>query len=191
MKSLPRISLDIALALSLALGCGLSQAAIVSASFNALIGNVWRVAITVQNDLGPASIPGLTVYFDETLFGSLSNAAAPAGWDPLLFQPDAGLPSAGAYDALALDSTFEVQAGQTRSGFGVDVVYLGIGMPGPLAYDIYRLDGNGNVVPLGSGSTVTPSAVVPEPMTAWLVALGLAGSALTRRSAVLHNGGRA
>jgi len=190
MKSLPRISLDIALALSLALGCGLSQAAIVSASFNALIGNVWRVAITVQNDLGPASIPGLTVYFDQALFGALSNEMAPAGWHPLLFQPDTGLPAPGAFDALALGG-FEVLTGQTLSGFRVDVVYLGTGMPGPLAYDIYRLDGNGNVVPLGSGSTVAPSAVVPEPMTAWLVALGLAGSALTRRSAVLHNGGRA
>ena len=187
MKLLPRIGL----AFALAAGSGLSQAAIVSAGLNALGGNIWRVAITVQNDGTPASIPGLTVYFDESLFGTLSNATAPAGWDPLLFQPDTGLPARGAFDALARDSAFEVLAGQTLSGFGVDVVYLGTGIPGPLAYEIYRLNSAGDVVTLGNGFTVAPTAAVPEPMTAWLVALGLAGCAVTRRSAAVRHGSRA
>lgn len=188
MKLLPRIGL----AFALAAGSGLSQAAIVSAGLNALGGNIWRVEITVQNDGTPASIPGLTVYFDESLFGTLSNATAPAGWDPLLFQPDAGTLSApGAFDALAQGSAFEVMTGQTLSGFGVDVVYLGNGTPGPLAYEIYRLNSAGDVVTLGNGTTVAPPAAVPEPMTAWLVALALAGCAVTRRSAAVRHGSRA
>jgi len=187
MKLLPRIGL----ALALAVGSGLSQAAIVSAGFNALGGNLWRVAITVQNDGTPASIPGLTVYFDESLFGNLSNATAPVGWDPLLFQPDTGLSAPGAFDALALGSAFEVMAGQTLSGFGLDVVYLGNGTPGPMAYEIYALDSAFAVVTLGNGTTVAPTAAVPEPMTAWLVALGLAGCAVTRRSAAVRHGSRA
>ena len=180
----------IGLAFALAAGSGLSQAAIVSAGLNALGDNIWRVAITVQNDGTLASIPGLTVYFDQNLFGTLSNATTPVGWDPMLFQPDSGLPARGAFDALALGGAFEVLAGQTLSGFGVDVVYLGTGTPGPMAYEIYALVG-AFAVTLGSGTTVAPTAAVPEPMTAWLVALGLAGCAVTRRSAAVRHGSRA
>ncbi len=165
-----RIS-QLGLALGLAVLPALSQAVTVSSVFTPVSGSTWNVALTLDTSGASSGIPGLAVYFDETLFGSLSSAVAPTGWDPLLLQPDLGLPAAGVFDALALDTA--LAPGQTLAGFSVNVSYLGSGTPGALPYQLYAVDGGGNVNVLYNGVT-TP---VPEPATSWLMALGVAGFA--------------
>jgi hypothetical protein len=165
-----------ALALSTPL---LSQAAAIKSTYSPLGGADWSVALTVSNDGVPASIIGFTVYFPETRYTNLQLTAAPAGWDPLVTQPDLGLPAAGFLDFIGLTPADVIGAGQSLGGFVGKFTLLGGGVPAALPFTIN--DAAFNV--LFSGSTNV--AVVPEPATVLLALLGLAacgGGGAARRT---------
>lgn len=116
---------------------------------------------------------GFTVFFDEALYGSLQPLAPVAtGWDTLVVQPDIGLQSPGAYDALALSS-----APTFVGPFAISFLWHGpIGsVPAPQFYEIYQLDvsGSPSTIQTGLTSTETSAAAVPEPSSLLLVATGM------------------
>ena len=90
----------------------------------------------------------------------------------LYFSPGLALPAAGVDDALALGALTPRQA---SPGFSINLGDLGTGAgtPAPLRYTLDPLDAGGQVSILYS-AVATP---VPEPSTAWLMALGVAGFA--------------
>lgn len=178
MGLVSRIGIGAALCAALAT----AQAALVTSQFQSLGGNQWHVDFTIVNDGGSAAIEGLTVYFEPNLFAQLSNAQAPIGWTPLVWQPEgAPLWSDGAFDALADDAVHAVQPGTSLSGFGVDFVWLGTSTtPGELSFEFYRLI-DGEFASEGGGTTQQ----VPLPATGWLSLAGLSLLAAgTRRGRV-------
>lgn len=115
---------------------------------------------------------GFTVFFDYQLYANLE-APPPSvnsDWDPIVWQPDSGIPDDGAYDALAL-----VNGASLADPFTVSFVWLGTGAPGAQSFDVY--DSSFNTVESGQ------SAPVPEPGTILLLGSGLIGLAGLRKKA--------
>ena len=79
-----------------------TQATIIDYSVTSLGGNHYRYDYEVTNDSVSLGIGDVLIYFDYGLFDNLSNPLAPAGWDPLAFDPIPSLSLDGLYDALAL-----------------------------------------------------------------------------------------
>lgn len=133
-------------------------------------GNTWEYTYSVSNDTLAQDIEEFTIFFDLALYENLVATATPAGWDPLVIQPDPGLPDDGFYDALALTVAAGIAPGGALSGFGVQFDFLGVGTPGAQPFDIVDpLTFN----TLDSGTTQLAS--VPVPAALWLFGSGLLG----------------
>jgi hypothetical protein len=118
----------------------------------------------------------LDVQFDPATYLSLSNGAAPTGFDVLLLQPNNPPGTPGDFSSLSL------VASPAIGPFSVDVQLAGPGGPGAQNFFINQLDDNGVIQSvLASGKTTSSViATVPEPAT-----LPLAGLALITGSAWL------
>lgn len=105
---------------------------------------------------------GFQIFFDYMHYSNLEDPPSPVNldWDPIVFQPDLGLPDDGIYDALAL-----VDNPSLADPFTVSFVWLGGGLPGTQPYEIY--DDNFDIVAAGE------TTVIPEPTTIILLGLGL------------------
>jgi hypothetical protein len=134
---LPRVFTAALLAAATLVAMGSAQAALVTTQSTQLSGTQWQLNFTFTNDGAPAAIEGVTVYFDQALYANLSDATAPAGWDPLVFQPDGGLGSDGAYDVLALDPANALTPGQSLAGFSEAVAT--VPLPATLALALLGL----------------------------------------------------
>ncbi len=146
-----------------------AQASIVHYEINNISGNRWEYSYEISNDTLAVDIEEFSIYFDFTLYENLAIGSTPSNWDPLLLQPDPGLPDDGIYDALALSAG--IAPGDSLGGFSVLFDYLGTGTPGNQAFDI--LDPFTFAV-LDSGTTQqATSAAVPEPSFWMLLASGL------------------
>ena len=143
-----------------------AQATTIAYTATALGANQWRYDYTVTNDTLAVPLEEFTLFFDESLYGQLSSVGSPAGWDILVIQPDAGIPAAGFYDALAFGGAIAPSA--SAFGFVVTFEYFGIGVPGAQLFSI--LDPL-SFIELDAGLTQGPAAI-PLPGTAWLVLLG-------------------
>ena len=113
-----------------------------------------------------------------------SLAASPAGWDPLVIQPDPALPADGYLDVIDLGGT--VPAGALVAGFSVTFTSLTAGSPGPQRFELYdsssfNLRGTGLTAALGS--TTTP---VPEPEVIVLLLGGLLALRVRISGTLLH-----
>ncbi len=155
------------------LAAGSANAASLSYTATNLGGSNWRYDYDVRNDSLAGTIAEFTIYFAIGQYANLAVAGAPAGWDPLVVQPDAGIPDRGFYDALALTSG--IAPGGHLAGFAVTFDYLGTGAPGAQPFDI--VDPVTFEV-LSSGTTTA----VPVPGAAWLISAAvLAGARRARR----------
>lgn len=71
----------------------------------AVLASGGAAAVEVQHTLGLVSgntwQASFTLYFDQALASQLQVVVAPAGWDMLVIQPDAGLAADGMVDGLA------------------------------------------------------------------------------------------
>jgi hypothetical protein len=109
------------------------------------------------------------IRFDPALYGLLSSAVAPPGFDLLLLQPDNPPGTFGDYSALAL-----MDNPPLSTPFEVNVHFLGMGRPGTQPFFINQLDAAGNIASVVTqGNTEAPGGTaLPEP-AAW--AFGLIG----------------
>ena len=134
-------------------------------------GNTWEYSYTLNNDTLGFAIEEFTIYFDYTAYENLISTAGPSGWDPLVIQPDTGLPDDGFYDALVISGS-GIGVGGSLGVFSVQFDYLLGGTPGSQAFDIvdpFTFD------VLDSGQTALTA--VPVPATIWLLLSGLIGLA--------------
>lgn len=112
---------------------------------------------------------GFSVVFDYLLYTSLETpTSVGSDWDVLSIQPDLALPDDGLFDALAL-----VDAPATLTGFTIEFVWLGDGVPGSQPFAIY----DSSFATIESGLTVAappaePPAPVPEPSALGQILLG-------------------
>jgi hypothetical protein len=111
---------------------------------------------------------GFTVLFDYSLYSKLEDPppSVNADWDPLVLQPDLGLPADGTYDALAL-----VDNASLANSFTLSFVWLGSGTPGSQPFDVYDPD----FQIIEEGRTTSGAAAIPEPATLLLLGSGFIG----------------
>lgn len=133
-------------------------AAAVTYQATALGGDAWRYDYAVRNDGSPAAIEEFTIFFEVGLYADLAVAAFPAGWDPLVVQPDPGLPADGFFDALALGAG--LLSGE-EALFSVTFTFSGLGAPG--AQEFHVVD-PGSLDVLERGLT-SAAVALPEPGT--------------------------
>jgi len=148
-----------------------SQATSVSFDVAHIAGNTWEYSYTVANDTLATDIEEFTVWFDVNLYENLIATATPADWDPLVIQPDPGLPDDGLYDALALVAG--IAPGGSLGGFSVQFDFLGMGTPGSQPFDI--VDPFSFALIDGGRTISTAGPAIPEPSTFVLLAVGLCG----------------
>lgn len=130
-------------------------------------------AYSVTVALGEPRVEEFTIFFDSTLYQNLVVSAAPQDWDPLVIQPDSGIPSNGFFDALALIDG--ISPATSLGGFAVLFDFLGTGSPGAQRFDIVDPT---TFVTLQTGFTSAASVVPPTSDVSEPSALALAGLAL-------------
>jgi hypothetical protein len=142
-------------------------------------GNVYRYVYTITNNgsLGNATrVQLFDILFDPSLYQEpslqiVTPASLQTQWSELLLKSVPGV--SAAYDALALQGGIPV--GSTVSGFSVQFVWLGSGVPGTQPFQIF--DPNTFQL-LQTGQTTTPSSPVAAPAASTfsliLLAVGLA-----------------
>lgn len=156
-------------------GCGLCAAMLsVSAARAATIeytlthigGDNWRYDFALINSPAAPSFDEFTVFFASDRYSSIAFASSPADWDPLVIQPDPGIPADGYFDGLRLAGP--MPDGGTAGGFAVTFTYLTGMRPDTQPFDL--IDSSSFTVVY---SGVTVAAAVPEPGTHSLLTLGL------------------
>lgn len=131
-------------------------------------GTTWQYDFSVTNDTLAIPIDEFTIFFDHALFNNLKLVSNPMGWDPLVIQPDAGLPQDGYFDWLAVGAG--IGQGQSLGLFSVRLDFGGIAAPGGSLFQV--VDPN-SFDTLDQGFTTPSIAAVPEPSTIALLTSGL------------------
>lgn len=159
---------------------GPATATVIEYEATNLVGNTWQYDYTVTNDTLGFDIEELTIFFDLNLYENLASPSGPAGWDPIVIQPDPALPDDGFYDALALVAGIAPNA--SLGGFSVVFDYLGTDAPGAQLWNIVDPF---TFETLEAGLTVLaqPTAPVPAPPVLWLGIAGLIAGFGARRIA--------
>jgi hypothetical protein len=148
-------------------------AAAVTYQATALGNDAWRYDYVVKNDGSPAAIEEFTIFFELGLYADLAATAWPADWEPLVVQPDPGLPADGFFDALALGAG--LMSGE-EALFSVTFTYNGPNAPGSQAFHVVNPDPFG-IIDRG----LTSAAVaLPEPGTLPLLLMAAAALLVLR-----------
>ena len=151
---------------SLAIAIPAAQAASVEYSLTDLGGNSWRYDFALVNSPAAPSFDEFTVFFASGAYSAIALVSSALEWDPLVIQPDTGIPADGYFDGLRLAGS--MPDGSTATGFSVTFTYLPGMRPGEQHFDLIDSSSFNTVY---SGTTV--AAAVPEPSTYLLMALGL------------------
>jgi hypothetical protein len=164
----------------LALVCLPAQAIVISYDLIGLGSNQYRYEYSVTNDgtlASGAAIELFDIMFDPATYleSSLTiSTATPlaSDWDEIILASAPGV--SVAYDALALAGG--IANGTSVSGFSVDFIWIGTGVPGGQPFEIYDPV---NFALLESGNTLN---AVPAPAALWLLVSGSAALMALGRS---------
>ena len=113
---------------------------------------------------GFAPDEGIAILFDEGLFDGLVDLSVGGDdWDILVLQADPGLPDPGYFDFLSLRSDPALPG----AGLSVAATWLGAPgtRPGVQPFEHYRLNSDGSLLTLNTGTTEAAPTVIPEPST--------------------------
>lgn len=146
---------------------------------NPLGGANYRYTYSLSGDI-PLTNQAFELQFSPALYATLSGATvASADWDGLVFQPNNPIGADGVWSVLALlDSPAAV------SPFTIDVVWIGIGMPGAQPFVVTQYDALGTVLSeVSSGVTARAGGgtLVPEPGTSVYLGIGAILIVIRRR----------
>lgn len=144
-----------------------ATAGLVHFQATSLGGDLWHYDYTLQGQAPTGGFDGITIYFAADAYRLVNNLVAPLDWDPLVVQPDTGLPADGFVDLLNVGGLLQDMVGPVN--FSVNFQFLGMGAPGSQPFELYRTAPFATVL---SDQTQSP-ATVPEPGTAALVGLAL------------------
>lgn len=139
-------------------------------------GDLWQYHYQISDRIFQAN-EGFNIHFAPGLYRDLELSPPPPNgdWDVISLQPDPLLPAPGGLDGLAL-----VNSASLSDIFTINFIWLGAGKPGSQPFEIYALDGNGNLKPiLENGQTST--SVIPVPGALVLFVSGLLGLAFPQR----------
>jgi hypothetical protein len=158
-----------------------SHAVLITSDVSSLGGSSYQYDFSIENDDLAAGVEAFAIYFDYTLFESLTFLSSPSDWDTLIFDVDASLPDDGILDSLFLNAPLAL--GQTLSGFSVTVDWLGQGeATNALAFDVYDAFSFNTL--FSSTTRAAPSGPITEasaPGAFVLLFLGLAVLVLRKR----------
>ena len=161
------------------LATGNASADVINYTLDDLGGGRFQYNYTVDNSAGADIIDNIQIFFALGDYENLEVTASPADWDPLVLQPDPGLPDDGIFDALALVAG--IDPGAVLGGFSVAFDWLLGGTPGDQDFLLFDFDFN----LIGEGTTMLADTPTPvsEPAPAALLAVGLLlfGAAAWRR----------
>lgn len=171
MNACRSLSVSLLSAVLLAAGLAAVPARAVTIYYDAVQQNDgrWRYDYEVVNG-SPDSVSWFALFFAVDQFSSLdeSSVLAPAGWDPLVQQPDLQLPDDGLLDLF--NATTGIAPGTSLLGFSIVVTSIGDAAPGRQWFEVYALDPAGPVL---SGFTTPRRTAVSEPGSLALLALAL------------------
>lgn len=173
--SIRRLAMAAAFAL---MSLGHAAAGVVDYTVTSLGGGTWRYDYTINNSGAVPAFDELTIFFDVNAYELLDSPTAPAGWDPLLIQPDTGIPAAGFFDVIHLGGP--LASGAQVSGFSVTFNFLGAGTPGTQPFALldsasFTLVYEGRTTPPNTGATI------PEPTGLVLATVGLVAALVAHR----------
>lgn len=169
MSYLPKRTLARAIANVTLAACavGTASAASIKAELSKVGGNTWDVAFTVSAD-PLQTVEAFSIYFDWTKVSNLLVWASPVDWDSLAIQADSALSSDGYLDALALaDGITDPKA---LGGFIARFDWADAA--GPTSFH-YTINDAVTFDALESGEILVAGSI-PEPLSAWLLGIGLA-----------------
>ena len=149
-------------------------------------GGQYQYNFTVDNTTGAFDIESFSIFFEYSFYENLSITASAADWDPLVIQPDTGIPDDGLADWLALG--LPIGMGEILSGFSVAFDWIGTdGLP-PID-QLFSINDPFTFDPLFFGLTMfvenDDGPSVPEPGTLGLFSLALMLALITSRKKVL------
>ncbi|AXY02912.1 PEP-CTERM sorting domain-containing protein [Vibrio alfacsensis] len=153
-----------------------ASATVITAELTNTSGNSWQAEYAVENNTLGASIEEFTIWFDLGLYENISVSSTPSSWDPLVVQPDPGIPDDGFYDVLALGSG--ISSGSSLDGFAITFDWIGGNSSMSQLFEV--VDPNTWAV-LDSGNTIIVTTSIPEPSSIILLLLGIAGLALSKK----------
>ena len=142
-------------------------------------GDMFRYNYTIHNDHSIDTVVEINTFFDPVLYDttSLGNETAPGRWLP--FVDDLSDPAIYQAVDFSMDPSSGVPPMTSLSGFSVDFLWLGSGLPGAQPFELLTTN---FLDPLIQGMTTTTAVPLPPAIFLLGSALGMGAIRVRKRS---------